>query len=175
MKSVTAKSLMFALTIALSATSLFQIGAAQASGSHVEKAAAKNTQVAQQPRYQVKMWFTILNSNDGVGDNTLELYGEARVNGTIIGRIDRNQASAFKREAGQTVEMGTYITTDPNVIVDAWLNDADSGSSDDPVFRMGRNIDPRMNLSSRVGGERRITYRASGGESAMLHIRVDQL
>ncbi len=174
MKSFTAKSFLFALTIALSATSLFQIGAAQASGSHVEKAAAKNTQVAQQPTYRVKMWFTILNSNDGVGDNTLELYGQTRINGNIVANIDRRQADGFKREAGQTVEMGTYTTTDTNIIVDAWLNDADSGSSDDPVFRMG-GVNPSMNLPSRVGRERRITYRASGGESAMLHIRVDQL
>jgi hypothetical protein len=174
MKSLTAKSFLFALTIALSATSLFQIGAAQASGSHVEKAAAKNTQVAQQPRYRITMWFTILNSNDGVGDNTLESYGEVRINGKITARIDRNLANSFKREAGQTIDLGIHDTTDPNVIIDAWLNDRDEGSSDDPVFRMG-GVNPSMNLPSRVGRERRITYRASGGESAMLHIRVDQL
>jgi hypothetical protein len=36
--------------------------------------------------------------------------------------------------------MGTYITADPNIIVDAWLNDYDSGISDNPVLKMGRNL-----------------------------------
>jgi hypothetical protein len=172
MKSFTAKSFLFALTIALSATSLFQIGAAQASGSHVEKAAAKNTQVAQQPTYRVKVWFTILNSNDGAGDNTVELYGETRINGDIIARIDRGQADAFKREGGQTLEMGVYNTVNPNITLNASLNDADGGSSDDPVFRMRLS---NLHLPSLVGQERTLDYRAKGGEAARLHVRVDQL
>ncbi len=124
-------------------------------------------------RYRVKMWFSIQNSNDGIADNTLELYGQTRIDGNIVSNI--NRSNYVKRETGQTVEMGEYVTTNPNIIVDGWLNDYDGGSADDPVFKMSANINPQMSLAEFVNNERRISYRSSGGEAATLHIRVDRI
>jgi Ricin-type beta-trefoil lectin domain len=129
----------------------------------------------QASRYRVKMWFSIQNSNDGFGDNTLELYGQTRIDGNIVRNIDRSQANNYQREAGQTIEMGEYVTDNPNIIVDGWLNDYDSGSADDVVFKIDTNINPRMSISAFVNNERRISYRSNGGEAATLHIRVDRI
>ncbi len=123
-------------------------------------------------KYRVKMWFSIQNSNDGFSDNTLELYGEARIDGRVISIIPRR--SSLKRVAGETLDLGDYVTQNPNIIVDAWLNDAD-GNADDPIFRMGANTDPRMSLAAFVNNERRIFYRGNDGEASTLHIRVDRI
>jgi hypothetical protein len=139
----------------------------------VPDSAPTPSQSPQSSKYRVKMWFSIQNSNDGVADNTVELYGQTRIDGNIVGNIPRSNYA--KREAGQTVEMGEYITENPNIIVDGWLNDYDGGSADDPVFKMGASINPRMSLAAFVNNERRISYRSSGGEAATLHIRVDRI
>jgi hypothetical protein len=123
---------------------------------------------AQSQRYQVIFWYTIDGSNDGWGDNTVELYGDIFVNGQEIQKISRSKARS--REAGQTLQMVDYFfTTDQSIVVNATLNDRDRTSGDDPVFRMD-NL--RLNLASYVGRERTVRWSSGGGEGATLHMQV---
>jgi hypothetical protein len=126
--------------------------------------------VAQQTRYRLKFWYMIDQSNDGVADNTVELYGEVRVNGQVVANIPRNRA--VSREAGQTLEMGSFTTNKSSVVINASLTDRDSGSGDDPVFKMGSKS---VDLTRHVGGEKWFSWKSGGGEGATLHINVEQI
>jgi hypothetical protein len=118
--------------------------------------------------YRVKMWYEITGSDDGVGDNTLELYGETRINGNIICRFDRGSSGGRRREAGQTLDCGETVINGASMTVNGNLMDADGGSSDDPVFRMSPRVVPLQ--SGRTSSFR---HRFPGGEGATLHIRMD--
>jgi hypothetical protein len=126
--------------------------------------------VAQQAQYRLKFWYAIDQSNDGVGDNTVELYGEVRVNGQVVANIPRNRA--VSREAGQTLEMGSFTTNKASVIINASLTDRDGGSADDPVFKMSSKS---VELAKFAGGEKWFSWKSGGGEGATLHINVERI
>jgi hypothetical protein len=138
-------------------------------------------QVAQGQRYRVKMWFTIDNANDGTFDNTIECYGELRINGDLYWQIPRENASNNKREKGQTVEVSDsryarrqFIFNQPEIDYRISLRDADSGSSDDDVYIGGGNLDLKFIASS--GGRQVVQFRnPQTSEASRLHIRVDRL
>jgi hypothetical protein len=126
--------------------------------------------VAQEARYRLRFWYAIDQSNDGVGDNTVELYGEVRVNGQVVAGIPRNRA--VSREAGQTLEMGSFTTNKESVVINASLTDRDGGSADDPVFKMGSQS---LSLARLAGREKWFSWKSGGGEGATLHINVERL
>jgi hypothetical protein len=138
-------------------------------------------QVTQGQRYRVKMWFTIDNANDGTFDNTIECYGELRINGDLYWQIPRENASNNKREKGQTVEVSDsryarrqFIFNQPEIDYQISLRDADSGSSDDDVYIGGGNLDLKFIASS--GGRKVVQFRnPQTSEASRLHIRVDRL
>jgi hypothetical protein len=124
--------------------------------------------LTQNQSHRVKIWFDITGSDDGVGDNTLELYGEVRIGGNILCRFDRRNANRLKREAGQTLDCGTTTIDGSKMTINGNLMDYDSGSSDDVVF----SIAPRVfDLIS--GRTYNIKQRQRGGEGATMYIRVD--
>jgi hypothetical protein len=124
--------------------------------------------LAQAEVYQVRMWYDITGSNDGIGDNTLELYGETRIGGRVIGFIPRGAADGHKREAGSTIDFGQTTVSGGQMTVSATLMDADGGSSDDRVF----NMSPRV-LNLVRGRTYTFKQRYRGGEGANLNIRID--
>jgi hypothetical protein len=124
--------------------------------------------LAQAEVYQVRMWYDITGSNDGIGDNTLELYGETRIGGRVVGFISRGAADRNKREAGGTIDFGQTRASGNQMTVSATLMDADGGSSDDRVF----NMSPRV-LDLVRGRTYTFKQRYRGGEGANLHIRID--
>ncbi len=56
-------------------------------------------------RYKIKMWIDVIGSDDGVADNTVECYGELRVNGDLWWQILRDESEVHKRVSGQTLEI----------------------------------------------------------------------
>lgn len=56
-------------------------------------------------RYKIKMWLDVIGSDDGVADNTVECYGELRVNGDLWWQILRDESEGHKRERGQSLEI----------------------------------------------------------------------
>jgi hypothetical protein len=122
-------------------------------------------------QYKVTTFFTIDRSGDGTLDNTLEVYGEVRINGVVNSSIARG--SARNKEAGQTLDMGQKVVTGNSVAILASLMDRDAGTPDDPVFQMSTT---QVNLAATAGNEKTFSFRsAAGDEGATLHVRVDKL
>jgi hypothetical protein len=134
--------------------------------------------------YKVTASFTIDNSEDGPLDDTLEVYGEVRIDNNIIRSIPRNAAQS--RKAGQTLSMGEVVVsnntnnvnTSRNITVNAFLNDRDTLPSDDKVFQ---SPTIQLNLAdvARAGtngvGERTFPFKSTTGEASTLHIRIEAL
>jgi hypothetical protein len=122
-------------------------------------------------QYKVTTFFTIDRSGDGALDNTLEVYGEVRINGVVNSSIARG--SARNKEAGQTLDMGQRIVNGNSVSIKAFLKDRDTTTSDDDVFQMSTT---QVNLPATAGSEKTFSFRSSAGdEGATLHVRVDKL
>jgi hypothetical protein len=127
---------------------------------------------AQAQKYKVTFRYKIDQSNDGSFDNTLEVYGNVFVGSTKVGSISRNGARS--KEAGQDLEMGSYITTDPSIVVSASLLDRDEATSDDRVFQLDNyNL---TNLAARAG-KPAVTqsWRSGKGEGATLFMIVEKV
>lgn len=125
------------------------------------------------------MWFTIQNANDGAFDNTIECYGELRIDGDLYWQIPRTAADNNQREAGQTLEISDspyarrqFIFNKPNIEYAILLRDADGGSSDDDVYLGNKST---LNLAFLVGkGEQKIPwFNSKTREASTLHIRVE--
>jgi hypothetical protein len=132
--------------------------------------------VAAQPqKYRIQMFLEITGANDGVLDNVLEVYGESKINGNQVATISRGNAR--NREAGQTIDLGQFETTENNITIFASANDKDILSADDPVFRISNN--GNLNLSNFLGAlsskEKVVHYSSGGGEASKLHIRVSKI
>jgi hypothetical protein len=156
--------LTLALTAALTASSSTILSAALLTSSPLTPAAN-----AQSQQYRLSFWYTIDGSNDGFADNTVELYGDLMVNGIVRRRISRT--SALSREAGANLKLVTIATSKSSVTIFANLMDRDSGSADDPVFRM----DPlTLDLGESVGQTIPISWKSGGGEGATLYISVEK-
>ncbi len=127
--------------------------------------------IAGPAQYKVTTFFTIDYSGDGIADNTLEVYGEVRINGVVNSSIE--PSGAKRKEAGQTLNMGQKVVTGNNVDIKAFLKDRDTGSSDDDVFQMNTR---QVNLAATAGSEKTFKFRSrDGAEGATLHVRVDKL
>jgi hypothetical protein len=125
-------------------------------------------------RYRVTTYFTIDRSGDGSLDNTLEVYGEVRINGAVNSSIDRSRAR--RKEAGQTLDMGQKVVTGSNVDIKALLMDVDDATSDDSVFQMPNTSVSLAATSLTRGQEKTFSFRSpAGDEGATLHVRIDKL
>jgi hypothetical protein len=137
------------------------------------------TPAPQPTSYRVKMWLTIVNSNDGAFDNTIECYGELRIDGELYWQIPRTAADNNQREAGQTLEVSNspyalrqFIFNKPQIDYVISLRDADGGSPDDDVYQGNRS---NFNLAFLAGkGEQVFTFvNRKTFEQSVLHIRVE--
>lgn len=138
-------------------------------------------QPSQGQSYRVKMWFTIDNANDGAFDNTIELYGEVRIDGELYWQIPRTEADNNQREAGQTLDVSDsryirrqFIFNQPKIQYQVSLRDADSGSSDDDTY-----IGNLQNLNlERLAGRGELIFpfhNSRTKEASRLHIRVERM
>jgi hypothetical protein len=103
-------------------------------------------------KYKVTMYWKILNPDDGVLDNTVECYGELRLNSERRWAIPREQATQDrnKKEKGHTIDIGDgdlngmgtgkafELRSDsakPTLFqLTGFLKDHDSGSKDDTLL-----------------------------------------
>ena len=137
-------------------------------------------------KYKLKMWLEITGSDDGVADNTVELYGTVRVDGDVWWDIPREQADFNKREKGQTLEISDDAAhskkpfeytvnyaqrTSFHVLVN--VRDADGGSADDNVGIFDRSIYlPDYEDKEYTTTFAYIYHGKFDGTSSTLHIRV---
>jgi hypothetical protein len=141
-------------------------------GSLVPTICFSQIAMAAPPQYKVTTFFTIDRSGDGPFDNTLEVYGEVRVNGVPNGS-SINRGNAKSKEAGQTLNMGEKVVTGNKVDIKAFLKDRDAATPDDDVFQMQTS---QVNLAATAGSEKTFQFRSNdGAEGATLHVRVDRL
>ena len=136
-------------------------------------------------RYRIKMWYESTTSDDGVGDNTLECYGELRVNGDLWWSIDRDHV--VKREAGQTLEISEDVggrkPADRKFVFDYHydgstpfqfelrLHDTDDRSEDDDIGIYSGTLD----LPAIAGKNTDFDWDSGKGESGWLRIRVERV
>ncbi len=144
---------------------------ALALGSIVPIVNSAQIAIAAPPQYKVTTFFIIDYSGDGLLDNTLEVYGEVRINGEVNSSIGRNNPR--RKEAGNSLNMGQKVVTGNSVTINALLMDRDDGTPDDRVFQMPTS---QVNLAATAGSEKTFRFRsADGAEGATLHVRVDRL
>lgn len=104
--------------------------------------------------YELRAYFKINDSDDGVADNTVECYGEGRINGAKFWEIPRSQADTEtnKREKGGTIDIAAfggkprtvdyYYDTKEKLKLDLRLMDYDGSSADDLLGEWKLEIDP---------------------------------
>ena len=104
--------------------------------------------------YELRAYFKINDSDDGVADNTVECYGEGRINGQKFWEIARSQADTDtnKREKGGTIDIQAfggkprtvdyYYDTKEKLKLDLRLVDYDGSSADDLLGEWKLEIDP---------------------------------
>jgi hypothetical protein len=104
-------------------------------------------------KYKVTMYWKVVDSDDGIADNTVECFGELRINGTRRWAIPRDlsDTSRNKREKGETIDIGdgdlggmgtgkpfelTSDTINPTIYqLSGYLKDSDGGSADDTLLK----------------------------------------
>ncbi len=104
--------------------------------------------------YELRAYFKINDSDDGVLDDTVECYGEGRISGQKFWEISRAQADTEmnKREKGGTIDIQTlggkprtvdyYYDTKEKLKLDLRLMDYDGSSADDLLGEWKLEIDP---------------------------------
>ena len=136
-------------------------------------------------KYNVTMYWQIVDSDDGVLDNTVECYGELRINGVKRWSIPRELSDSFSRESGQTIEIGDgdyggtstgaakafSLTSDsahPTPYqLGGFLYDSDGGSADDVLVAFNS-----LSISlEKLAGKGQLTL---GNGAARLIVRVDR-
>ncbi len=55
--------------------------------------------------YKITMYWKIVDPDDGIADNTVECFGELRLNGERRWSISRDAADRHKKEAGETIDI----------------------------------------------------------------------
>lgn len=130
-------------------------------------------------KYRITAYWKIEDSDDGFADNTVECYGELRINGAVRWHIDRSLADSTKRERGQTIDIkedlnptkSIELTSDslnPTLYqLSAALTDADSSSGDDGLGSYAGTL----NLEELAGKPERVL----NAGAAQLHIRVERI
>jgi Thiol-activated cytolysin len=105
-------------------------------------------------KYRMSIHAVIDASDDGFADNTLECYGELRINNDLWWAIDRSRSSLYKREKGQTIEISAdnqpnkknnfefdfYYDKNTPFSFSLSLTDDDGGSNDDLIGRFSNNL-----------------------------------
>ncbi len=137
-------------------------------------------------RYKVKVWVTVTKSDDGVADNTLECYGQLRVNGDLWWAISPDESGTVKREKGQTLEVSSdsphiqnakpftfdyYYDSKPKFNFVMSLFDHDGSSADDPFGKYAASLD----LKNWAGQTAVWGYDSGQGEASQLHIQVERV
>lgn len=107
--------------------------------------------------YELRLYVKINDSDDGVLDNTVECYGEARLAGQKFWEIARTKADETKREKNGTIDIGDggdfggavtphtldyYYDTKEKLKLDLRIMDRDGGSKDDLLGEWKLEIDP---------------------------------
>jgi hypothetical protein len=134
-------------------------------------------------RLRIKMWVDVTGSDDGVADNTVEVYGTLRVNGETWWEIDREQADTVKREDGQAIEISEdaarrkrefnfdwYYDGSTPFAFDVRLRDKDDRTSDDDMGMFSGS----MNLHDLIGTEKTWDWNSDDGEATKLHLKVER-
>ena len=137
-------------------------------------------------KYKVKMWVVVTGSDDGVADNTLECYGQLRVNGDLWWAISPDESSTNQRSKGQTLEISAdaahtqngkdftfdyYYDAKPKFDFTLSLFDHDSGSADDLFGKYATAID----LKQWAGKTAVWNFNSGHGESSELHLQVERV
>ena len=89
----------------------------------------------------VRSYFNVTNSDDGVADRTVEVYGNVRFNGSTMWNVSsKNAIRATEHDKTHIYTRGRFydvIFNDPktwNMIVTGFLNDHDKLSKDDAMW-----------------------------------------
>jgi hypothetical protein len=124
------------------------------------------------PEYGVITYFTIDRSVDGPLDNTIEVYGEVRINGVLSSQIPPSSPQS-RSAGGVPVGRGLRTVTGNSMMVFAVLMDRNTGRADDPVFRMPAI---QVNLAAMPnGGERTYSFTSpDGSKGSTLHVLVNR-
>lgn len=138
-------------------------------------------------QYRVSMYFKVIDASDnpsgstvadavgaagrstGANDNTLECFGELRVNGELVWQIDRKDASRNKKQKGETVTVtpnkaprlmqGSYwVHSGQTMMLSGNFKDEDNLNEDDMLFPISLNLP----LSSLVGQGEKVFRSPSG-------------
>ncbi|WP_395145282.1 hypothetical protein [Armatimonas sp.] len=128
--------------------------------------------------YKVTAYFDIHDSDDGSLDNTVECFGELRINGDKVWEIPRDQADNTKREKGQTIdvkantggeiELRSDMLNPTEYLISGRLKDKDVSTADDILWE---GMDYKLDLEKLAGKGPQILK----GAQAHLIIRVDRL
>jgi hypothetical protein len=130
------------------------------------------------PRYRVTAYFRISNSQDGIGDNTLECFGELRINNIKVWEIPATAAEQNKKGSGETIDvsmlvpgnrpLGYYLTTATSLNVQGFLKDSDKAlnGADDTLYSFNMTV----SLASLADKGDQV-FR---GPAAELHLRVER-
>ena len=112
--------------------------------------------------YNVTMYWKIVDPDDGVADNTVECYGELRIDGDKKWEIKRDDADRNKKEKGHTIDVKDLLgkpiklTSDslkPSVFqFSGFLKDSDGLSKDDTLLSF-TNIPIRLEDLVGKGGK----------------------
>lgn len=136
----------------------------------VEKASSQvksPTQVKERTKkYSVTAWVEITGCVDSFLDNSLEIYGTARINGEPKWSIQRGKA--VDKECGNTIQiLNNYVTSNPYFRLNLDVMDRDRGIADDRIGRF--SLDKQTH---RIQGE----YEwGNGSEGSKLNIIVKPL
>ena len=150
-------------------------------------------------KLKIKMWVDVTGSDDGVADNTLECYGNLRVNGDKWWEITRSEATQDqnKREAGQVLEISAdqghtngrdftfdyYYADKTPFNFELNLFDSDSGSSDDSFGKFATGgivalpMFPNLLPSNAISGpgEWTLKWGNTNDEASTLHIKAERV
>ncbi|MGQ4650493.1 hypothetical protein [Lyngbya aestuarii] len=122
---------------------------------------------AQAKEYSVTAWAEITGCDDGFADNTLEVYGTARVGGNEKWTIERDKA--VRKECGNTIQILTnHMISISKFGLRLILMDKDSGFRDDTVGEFNRLV----NLDRLIGKTTTFNWGNTNDEASKLYITV---
>ena len=141
-------------------------------------------------RYRADIRLEITGADDGFRDNTMECYGDMRVNGAEVWKIGRDLADNNQRERGgyfdissptnNKLEFEYKYKAPTQFVINLKALDKDSGSGDDVFADVNQTIDigglvKDGNLGAGQSREFSFPYDSGGGESSTLKITLTGL
>ena len=119
---------------------------------------------AQTRKYSVTAWIEITGCTDDIVDHSLEIYGNARIDGVKKWEIKRD--NAVDKECGNTIQVLTnHPDSSPNFYLDLKLQDRDRGTADDLIGEFVELINVNQQWYQR-------TWDNGNGEASKLVINV---